>query len=79
MYKWGGVATFFTTLQFSSIAFTFSDLLSFELAMQDFYPRSHPSLVLKPGIIYTFLIHSDSLQKMLTDLFNLVRNTQKSI
>ena len=47
--------------------------------MQDFYPRSHPSLVLKPGIIYTFLIHSDSLQKMLTDLFNLVRNTQKSI
>ena len=72
------VATFFTTLQFSSIAFTFSDLQSFELAMQDFHPRSHPSLVLKPGIICTFLIHSGSLQKMLTVLFNLVRNTQKS-
>ena len=73
------LATFFTTLQFSSIAFTFSDLQSFELAMQDFHPRSHPSLVLKPGIICTFLIHSGSLQKMLTALFNLVRNTQKSI
>ena len=47
--------------------------------MQDFHPRSHPSLVLKPGIICTFLIHSGSLQKMLTALFNLVRNTQKSI
>ena len=58
--KWG-VVTFFTT--FSSIAFTFSDLQSFELAMQDFHPHSHPSLVLKPGIICTFLIHSGSLQK----------------
>ena len=47
--------------------------------MQDFHPRSHPSLVLKPGIICTFLIHSGSLQRMLTALFNLVRNTQKSI
>ena len=47
--------------------------------MQDFHPRSHPSLVLKPGIICTFLIHSGSLQKMLTALFNLVWNTQKSI
>ena len=53
--------------------------MSFELAMQDshpslqdFHPRSHPSLVLKPGIICTFLIHSGSLQKMLTALFNLV-------
>ena len=46
--------------------------------MQDFHPRSHPSLVLKPDIICTFLIHSDSLQKMLTALFNLVWNTQKS-
>ena len=61
-----GVATFFTTLQFSSIIFTFSDLQSFELAMQDFHPHSHPNLVLKPGIICTFLIHSGSLQKMLT-------------
>ena len=75
----GGGCHFFTTLQFSSIAFTFLDLQSFELAMQDFHPHSHPSLVLKPGIIYTFLIHSGSLQKMSTVLFNLVRNTQKSI
>ena len=48
--------------------------------MEDFHPHSHPSLVLKPSIIiFTFLIHSVSLQKMLTALFNLVRNTQKSI
>ena len=46
--------------------------------MQDFHPRFHPSLVLKPGIICTFLIHSGSLQKMLTALFNLVWNTQNS-
>ena len=47
--------------------------------MQDFHPRSHLSIPLKPSIIYTFLIHSGSLQKTLTALFNLVRNTQKSI
>ena len=47
--------------------------------MQDFHPRSHPSVVLKAGIIFAFLIHSGSLQKMLTALLNLVRNTQKSI
>ena len=46
--------------------------------MQEFLPRSYPSLVLKPGIICTFLIHSGSLQKMLTALFNLVWNTWKS-
>ena len=28
-------------------------------------------IVLKPGIVFTFLIHSGSLQKMLTALFNL--------
>ena len=44
--------------------------------MQDFHPHSHPSLVLKPGIICKFLIHFESLQKMLTALF---WNTQKSI
>ena len=49
---------------------TFSDLQSFELAIQDFHPRSHPSLVLKPDIIYAFLIHSGSLQKILTASFN---------
>ena len=47
--------------------------------MQDFHPRSHPSLVLKPSIICTFLIHFGSLQKILTALFNLVWNTKKSI
>ena len=47
--------------------------------MQDFHPRSHPSLVLKPGNICTFLIHSGSPQKMLTALFNLAQNTQKRI
>ena len=41
--------------------------------MQDFHPHFHPSLVLK------FLIHSGSLQKMLTALFNFVWNTQKNI
>ena len=46
---------------------------------QDFHLSSHPSLVLKPGIICTFLIHSGSLQKMLTALFNLVWNAQKSV
>ena len=50
----------------------FLDLQSFELAMQDFYPRSHSGLVLKPGIICTFLIRFGILQKMLTALFNLV-------
>ena len=47
--------------------------------MQDFHPRSHPSLALKPGMICTFLIHSGSLQEMLTALFNLVWHTQKSV
>ena len=46
MGEGGGVATVFTTLQFSSIAFTFLDLESFELAMQDFHPCSHAGLVL---------------------------------
>ena len=47
--------------------------------MQDFHPRFHPSLVIKPGTICAFLIHFGSVQKMLTALFNLVRNTLKSI
>ena len=45
---------------------------------QDSHSSSRPSLVLKPGIICTFLIHSASLQKILTVLFN-VWNTQKSV
>ena len=55
----------------------FSNLQFFEFATQDFHPRSHPSLVLKLGIICTFPIHSGSLQKMLIALFKLVQNTQK--
>ena len=47
--------------------------------MQDFHPHSDSSLILKPGIICTFLIHFGSLQKMLTALFNLAHDTQKSI
>ena len=78
---WGGggrFTTFLITLQSSSIAFKFLDLQSFELTMQEFHPHSHPILVLKPGIICTFLIQFGSLQKMLNALFNLVQNTQKS-
>ena len=46
---------------------------------QDSHSSSHPSLALKSGIICTFLIHSGSLQKLWTNLFNFVWNTQKSI
>ena len=67
---------YYFTVQFNRIYIFGSSV--FELAMQDFHPRSHPSLVLKPGIVSAFLIHSSSLQKMLTALFNLVWNTQKS-
>ena len=42
--------------------------------MQDY----HPSLYSIKRIEITFLIDSDSVQKMLTTLFKLVRNTQKS-
>ena len=35
-------------------------------------------IIIKPGIICTFPIHSGSLQNMLTALFNLVLNAQKS-
>ena len=34
-------------------------------------------MVLKHCIIYIFLIHSDSVQKILSTLFKLVWNTQK--
>ena len=71
MKKCGGEGVPLFLLLYSSVQ---SHLQSFELAMQDFHPHSHSSLVLKPGIICTYLIHSGSLQKMLTALFNLVRN-----
>ena len=47
----------------------FSDLQSLELALQDFHPCSHSSLVRKPGLICAFLV---VLQKILTALFNLI-------
>ena len=87
----GGVVTFL--LLYSSIAFTLCVcgggggggedsflyyilvLQSFELTVQD----SHPSLYsIKHCIICIFLIHSDSLQRTLSTLFKLVRNTEKS-
>ena len=90
MQKWGVCHCFYDfTVQFNHIyvvwgkskvpfLYYFLDLQSFEIAMQDFHPCSYPSLAVKPGIICTFLIHSGSLQKVLTALFNLFRNTQKS-
>ena len=88
MQKWG-VATFlllYSSLQSHLLCLSgkqgslyyFLDFQSCELAIQDFHPHPHPSLVLKPDIICTFLIHSGSLQKMFAALFNLVWNTQKS-
>ena len=73
---WGGSKVPFVTFQ----------IFSLELAMEgshpslyyDFHLHSHPSLAVKPSIICKFQIHSGSLQKMLTSLFNLVGNTQKS-
>ena len=58
---------YYFTVQFNRIHIFGSSV--FESAMQDFHPHSHPSLLLKPGIICTFFNHSV--------LFNLVRNTQK--
>ena len=52
---------------------------SYPSLYHDSYSSSHPNFVLKPGIICTFLIHSVSLQKLLTALFNLIWNTQKSV
>ena len=49
-------------------------LQSFDLVMQ----VSHPSLYsTKTFTIFIFVIHSGSVQKMLTALFKLVSNTQK--
>ena len=63
---WGGSKVSFITFWiFSILSYQFKILI-------------HVFIVIKPGIISTFLIHSGSLQKMLTALFNLVWNTQKS-
>ena len=44
----------------------------FSLLSQPYKILAQVFIVLKPGIICTFLIHSGSLEKMLTALFNLV-------
>ena len=61
----GGLPLFL--LLYSSVqSYLHFRIFNLELAMQDFHPRFNPSLVLKLGIICTFLIHSGSLQKILT-------------
>ena len=42
--KNGELPIFFTTLQFSSVTFTFLDLQSFELPMQEYHSCSHQSI-----------------------------------
>ena len=80
MYKWG-VTTLL--LLYSSITFTVCVcggrskvlFITFQILSILSYPFKiliQVLTVLKPGIICTFLIHSGSLQKMLTVLFNLV-------
>ena len=90
----GGGCHVFITLQFNHIycvgkirlqgyIYYFSDLQSFELPCKILI---QVFIVLKPDIIWTFLIHSGSLQKnkkkqkqkkIVTALFDFVRNTQK--
>ena len=60
----GGVATFVVTSQFNHIYCVGGE--------------SKVPFITFRIFICTFLIHSGSLQKMLTALFNLVWNTQKS-
>ena len=79
IYKWRG-CHFFITLQFNHIycvwegesKVLFITLRIFSILSQLFKILIHVFIVLKPGIICTFLIHFVSLQKMLTALFNLV-------
>ena len=65
---WGGGGVRFPLLLFGSSVFWVEPC---KILTQVF-------IVLKPGIICTFLIHSGSPQKMLNALFNLIWNTQKS-
>ena len=70
--KGGGVATFL--LVYSSVTFTvcgevlFITFRIFSILSEPFKILIHFFYVLKPGIICIFLIHSGSLQKMLTAL-----------
>ena len=80
-----GVATIFITLQLNHIycvwgegTFPFITFQIFSLLSQPCTILIQVFIVLTPDIICKFLIHSGSLQKMLTALFNLVWNTQKS-
>ena len=73
-----GGCHFFITLQFNHIycvcgesKVPFSTFQIFSILSYPFKILIHVFTVLKPGIICTFLIHSGSLQKMLTALFNL--------
>ena len=75
----GGGWHFFITLQFNHIYCVCWGSKVFFITFQIFSLLSYPFkiviqvfIVLKPGIICTFLIHSGSIQKMLTALFNLV-------
>ena len=69
MGGWGGGVPLFLLL-FSSITFTlYVGKVKFPLLLQ----YSHPSLYsTKTFIICIFLIHSGSVQKMLTPLFKLI-------
>ena len=68
----GGGLPLFLLLYSSVQSHVHFRIFSLGLAMQDFHPRCHPCLVLKPGNICTFLICSGSLQKLLTALFNII-------
>ena len=78
----GGLPLFL--LLYSSITFTVCGgkvrfhLLLFRSSVFWVSHAQFSSKSLTPDIICKFLIHSGSLQKMLTALFNLVWNTQKS-
>ena len=79
-----GVYHFFLLLYSPSTFTVFVEKVSFPLLLfrSSFLLVSHirfsSKSVLKPGITCALLVHSGSLQKMLTALFNLVWITQKS-
>ena len=68
---------YYFTFQFSHIYFFGSSVFWVTHARIFMFSSKCQSLVPKPSVICTFLIHSSILQKMLTALFNLVWNTQK--
>ena len=66
------------TLCEEKVKFPFITFFFFFLLNQPCKVLIQVFIVLKPGIICAFMIHSGSLQKRLTPLFNLVWNTRKS-